>query len=130
MADAPEIREALESATGPDEFIGWLAQFATKSNQRVAGIWRALEHAATEEPDVAAAFDQLIERQRSDARLGVEFLLGLAAQLPSPDLQQQADLLWAITLPDLYQRLVQEAGWALEDYTGFLERALRLALLG
>lgn len=130
VTDVHHVSTALGSITTADAFIRWLADFATASNEQVTGIWWALEHAAAEDASVAEAFQDLMARMRADARRGVDTLLALTPAPTQWDPDQMADLLLALTLPDLYRRLVRELGWSVASYTTWLEQSLRFELLG
>jgi hypothetical protein len=129
LTAVPDVSSAINASTSAESLIRWIAEFATASNQRVSGIWWALEHAAAEDGSVEDVLSRQVTQMRNDARRGIEALLALGGgQLKSPD--QLADLLLALTLPDLYRRLVRKLGWSVADYTDWLERSLRFEILG
>ena len=98
--------------------IKLLARTMTAIGQRIALIARALETAASIDPEAAAVWDRY-QRQR---RIGLrEFAEALATKHASVlcDADTMTDTLWMLQ-PAAYLRLVTDAGWTPDRYETWL----------
>jgi AcrR family transcriptional regulator len=130
LLDRPEPRAILEDPD-PVRRLRRLAEFATGLNTRVTPLWRVFEQAAATDPQIAAEYADLIRRMRTELHETLTVLAergGLRDDRPIDDL---ADLLWLLVLPDQYFRLCEQAGWSVERYGAWLtESMLDLLLAG
>ena len=89
-----------------------------------------LAQAATGDPDLRE-FAATIEGERDTGTRGIAAHVadrfGLRAGL---DEAAAADVLWALTSPDLADRLVNQRGWGWDRYEDWLGTAMADALLG
>jgi AcrR family transcriptional regulator len=111
----------------PERSIELLAHTMTAIAQRIALIARAVEVAASVDPDAADVWARY-QRQR---RLGLrEFAQTLTSRHASVrcDVDTLTDTLWMLQ-PAAYLRLVVDAGWTAEQYETWLADLItRLAL--
>lgn len=130
MAERPAFR-ALAAATGGRECLAHYAALARVLGERTLPlVTMLLAQAASGDPDLRA-FADTIEGERAigtgaTARHVAE-RFGLRAGL---DAQGAADVLWALTAPDLADRLVHRRGWGWDRYERWLGETMADALLG
>lgn len=106
--DAPEATVAIKR----------LARNMTRIGQRIALIARALETAASIDPEAAKVWERY-QRQR---RIGLrEFAVALTTKHASVrcDVDTMTDTLWMLQ-PSAYLRLVPDGGWTLKRYEAWL----------
>ena len=110
--------EETDAATS----IKLLARTMTVIGQRIALIARALEIAASVDPDAAEVWDRYQQQRRIGLR---EFSEALASRQPTIrcDVDTMTDTLWMLQ-PAAYLRLVADAGWSTERYEAWLEDLL------
>lgn len=117
VAEREWWRQAIEEPD-PTTSIQLLARAMTGIGQRVALIARALEVAASVDPDAAEVWDRY-QRQR---RIGLRgFAESVASKHPAVrcDVDTVTDTLWMLQ-PAAYLRLVADAGWTVERYEAWL----------
>lgn len=117
VAERDWWRETVEEPD-PAASIQLLARTMTAIGQRMALIARALETAASVDPDAAEVWNRY-QRQR---RIGLrEFAESLASKHAGVrcDLDTVTDTLWMLQ-PAAYLRLVTDAGWNEERYETWL----------
>ncbi len=130
VADVPDVADLVQQITNTDDLIHITTQFAAASNHRVVGLWLAMERAADDDPSVAQTYQQMINRMRTDYQnVFVGRLTTLGGTRTDRTRTELADICWAILLPDLYHRLVNQAGWTTERYTEWLQQSLRDLLI-
>ena len=100
------------------------AALNTGINRRTTGLQRALREAATVEPDLAARLADLRARQLLTVHIGGAMVAG--RELTSTE----ADGLWALLSEEVYDLLVESAGWSPALYETWLtETILRILRL-
>ena len=122
--DAARSAELAPQLTSPAAFLSAAAEFSTAANQNGQGLWRALEAAAAEDPAVDEVYQDLVRRQIADCRRTIERIVEWRALREDRTPTEAADLLYALVLPDLYDRLVTRAGWPVERYRRWLTDVL------
>ena len=130
MSERPESRAVLAAPTGRE----CLARYATMG--RILGerlsplVTVVLAQAGSGDADLAA-FVATVEGERAVGTRGVATHVaerfGLRAGL---DVDAAADVLWALTSPDLSDRLVVRRGWGWDRFERWLGTAMADALLG
>lgn len=94
-------------------------------SERVGPLLRAVEVAATVDPDVAHLWAALLDQRRTAMNL---FTTSLAAKATlRNDTATTADILWAV--PDMYLRLVLDGAWSPRRFRDWLAATLPHALL-
>lgn len=87
-------------------------------NRRTIPFAKLLREAAPVDTEIAESLRETRERQRLDVAAGVALVIGRA---PS---DEERDGVWAIVSPEVYLLLVEESGWTLDRYRGWLSTAL------
>jgi AcrR family transcriptional regulator len=128
---ASQIKQALEQARELADGAARLVRFAAATRRQwelagdVVAIYRS---AAAAEAEAAAELRAALAGRRA-ALDG--FVGGLAAQLaPALRPERAAAILRALSRVEVYEELVQESGWAPEEYERWLGAALVRQLLG
>lgn len=131
-AEAVQDRARIRELLGRDEPTALLADWAgvlVEIDERVAGLYRALDVAAEQDAD-AALLQRTIERQRlTGARSVVNRLAELGALRVGMSQRDAADVAWLATDPVLYERLVGTRGWTASRFEAWLSRTLATQLL-
>ena len=111
-------RQAVEEPD-PTTSIQLLARTMTAIGQRIALIARALEIAASVDPDAAEVWDRYQRQRRIGLREFAETLTSRHAAAVRCDVDTLTDTLWMLQ-PAAYLRLVADAGWTEERYESWL----------
>ncbi|CAA9333864.1 MAG: hypothetical protein AVDCRST_MAG61-3067 [uncultured Friedmanniella sp.] len=127
--DSPRFTALGARLDSPSELLEAVAALSTAANRNGRGLWRALEGAAAEDPAVKQVHQALVGRQRADCRRGIDRIAAAGALRADRTPTEAADLLYALVLPDLYDRLVTQAGWSLERYRQWLADVLAEQIL-
>ena len=128
-AEVPEFAERAAQITSPADIIRLTAVFAAASNKRVSKLWLAMDRAADDDADVGNTFRDLINRMRGDALTAITAMSAIGSVRADRTPEELADIYWALPLPDLYHRLVEQGGWSIERYTDWLDQTLTELLL-
>jgi AcrR family transcriptional regulator len=130
LLERPEPKAILDDPD-PVRRLRRVAEFVTRLNTRVTPLWRVFEQAAAADPQIATEYADLITRMRSELRDALTVLAGRGDLRDDRPIDELADLLWLLALPDQYFRLCEQAGWSLERYEAWLtESMLDLLLAG
>ncbi|MCR8897373.1 TetR/AcrR family transcriptional regulator [Gordonia sp. GONU] len=121
LAQRPEF--AALSAGDRRERAAAGAALAADIYARTAGLYRALREGASFDPELASRLVEAYRRQRSDVRAAGEAVAGrtLAAD--------EAEGLWAVISTEVYDLLVNNAGWTHIRYRNWIADAT-VRLLG
>lgn len=128
LLDRPEPK-AIFDDPDPVRRLRGLAALVTGINTRVLPLWRAFEQAAAADPQIAAEYADLITRMRSELREALSVLAERGDLCEDRPVDELADLLWLLALPDQYFRLCEQAGWSVERYGAWLAESMLDLLL-
>lgn len=128
LLERPEPKAILDDPD-PVRRLRRLAEFVTGINTRVMPLWRVFEQAAAADPQIAAEYADLITRMRSELRDVLTVLAERGDLRDDRPIDELADLLWLLVLPDQYFRLCRQAGWSLERYAAWLAESMLDLLL-
>ena len=130
IGERPELRAVVEAPTGRDCLIRYSALGRLLGERITPLVTVLLAQAAAGDSDLAA-FVATIEGERATGTRNVATLVahrfGLRAGL---DVDAAADVLWALTAPDLTDRLVVRRGWGWDRFEAWLGTTMADALLG
>ena len=130
LRERPEFRAVAEATTGRECLAGYSAVGRTLSERLFPLVNVLLTQAAAGDTDLAA-FVATIEGERATGTRNVATFVaerfGLRAGL---DVDAAADVLWALTSPDLTDRLVVRRGWGWDRFEQWLGTTMADALLG
>lgn len=123
LRDRPAVTAVKEAKTARER-CELNAALVADVLARVAPLWEVIRDAAGTDPEVAA----ILARQEQGRRVGMaEFLDVLAADghiAATVDAERAADVIWALTDPGTYHRLVTQRGWTHDDYQHWLGRTM------
>lgn len=129
LGDRPQIA-GLRSEPDAAVMLAGYAALVTTINQRIAGVWRALEDAAASDPKARQLHERLLEQRRSAMREPAKRLVALGALQTGISEREAADLLWLFNDPSLYDKLVRQRGWSHTRFQDWLSDSLLANLLG
>jgi hypothetical protein len=95
----------------------------------VTAIQLLVRDAAIVEPDLRHLLDELDADRLARMTENARFLESAGHLRPGLDLQQAADLMWAVTAPETIELLVHRRAWSLERYADFVYDTLASGLL-
>ncbi|MFC6011111.1 TetR/AcrR family transcriptional regulator [Nocardia lasii] len=130
MIDRPEFRAMHAAETATECLAHYTAIGRMLAHRVLPLVSMALSQAATGDPDLRA-FTDTIENERN---FGANHL---AAHLdrhfglrPGLTVAEAADTLWALTAPELADRLINRRGWSWDKYQHWLYTVATESLLG
>jgi AcrR family transcriptional regulator len=128
LLDRPEPKAILDDPD-PVRRLRGLAAFVTRLNTRVTPLWRVFEQAAAADAQVATEYADLIARMRSELCDTLAMFAERGDLRDDRPIEELADLLWLLALPDQYFRLCEQAGWGVERYRTWLAESMLDLLL-
>jgi len=130
MSGRPEFRAVVEARTGRECLAGYAALGRLLGERISPLVGMLFAQAAAGDADLAA-FVATIEGERA---IGTRSVATLVAQRfglrDGLDVDAAADVLWALTAPDLADRLVVRRGWGWDRFEQWLGPTMADALLG
>ena len=130
MRERPEFRAVAEAPTGRE----CLARYAVVSRQLgeriLPMVTMLLAQAATGDEDLQAFADTIEREHASGAGWLARHVAERFGLRDGLDVAAAADVVWAITSPDLTDRLVRRRAWGWDRYQEWLGTAMADALLG
>jgi AcrR family transcriptional regulator len=94
------------------------ARLVTAVHLRTAGVATLLRQAAPADDEIAEMLQATRDRQRRDVATALELVLG------RPPTAAERDGVWAIVSPEVYLLLVEESGWAPEQFEEWIATTL------
>ena len=128
LADQPHVR-ALLADPDPGNQLSGFAGVIHGILSRAEPLYRILVSAAATDPDAAALLAELTrQRQRGQAQFA-RSLAYTGALRPELRERDAADIIHALTLPEVYRLLVCDRGWRPYRYEQWLTQTLISQLL-
>jgi AcrR family transcriptional regulator len=127
---APDRSDAM-AATDVDArtlLLQW-SRLSTEVAPRVAPIMLLVRSAAATDADLADLAAQMSAQRLERMTLNAERLTRHAGVRPGLTVERIRDVLWSYTSPELYDLLVGQRGWSIEQYRDFLFRGMSGQLL-
>jgi AcrR family transcriptional regulator len=116
MAERPEFAAIGQGSRA--KRIAQAAHVTAEVHRRTGRFARVLREAAPSDESIAEMLRSTRERQRLDIAAGAELLLG------RPPTALELDGLWATLSPEVYLLLVEDSGWAVEQYQAWVAQTL------
>jgi AcrR family transcriptional regulator len=130
MSERPLVQAVLDAPTGRASVERYAAMSRLLGERLLPLVSMLLAQAATGDPELRE-FAETVEGERAvgsrSMAAHVAERFGLRAGL---DADAAADVLWALTSPDLTDRLVHRRGWGWDRYERWLATTMADALLG
>ncbi len=130
IGERPEFRGVVEARTGRACLAAY-AHLGRVLGERLFPLLTVLlAQAAAGDPDLAA-FVTTVEGERATGTRNVAtHVAGRFGLRDGLDVDAAADVLWALTAPDLADRLVARRGWGWDRFEAWLGTAMGDAVLG
>jgi AcrR family transcriptional regulator len=128
MADRPALREVLDQTDRKLLVASW-ARSVCEIAARLAPLYEVLRMAAQTDPDVAEVHATSERNRLGGARSFVQHLDEVGGLRPDLHLDRATEVVAVLMDPMPYQRLVEDADWAMEDYAALIARMAGAALL-
>jgi AcrR family transcriptional regulator len=130
MAERP-ISLAVDEAGSAREALARYAEMARVLGERTLGlVTTLLAQSALGDPELRA-FAETIESERAvGTRMTAQHVANRFGLRPGLDVEAAADVLWALTAPDITDRLVNRRDWGWDRYQQWLGTTMADALLG
>ena len=130
MVDRPEI-QAIFAATGPRAKLARYAFAARRIGERTGPLVAKLLAAARGgDPDLAQFRDTVNQERLIGAGGIVSHLAATGGLRPGLDPDRARDIVWTLIAPEVYELLIGDRGWSLDEYEQWLARALADAIAG
>ena len=126
---AEELRARLRATDDPAARVRLAVAIARRVYEQMAAGLELLRGARLVAPELAAVEGEIEARRRAGTGLLADYLLACGRLRAGLTPEAAADLLWGMTSPDLYRKLVHEQGWTGEAYEHLLGDVLVAALL-
>jgi AcrR family transcriptional regulator len=128
LLERPGPQEVLHEAD-PIRQTHRFAQDISQILERVAPLFEVMRLAAKTEPEIAGLLKNILQKRMQNMEI---FTASLAARGPlrsGLDERQAAEVLWAITSPELFNLLRGDRAWSSERYMAWLGDTLIRLLL-
>jgi AcrR family transcriptional regulator len=120
IAERAWFRE-MAAERDPERQVRLMARSSREIKARGAGtLMGVIRAAAPTDPDIGALWERIQREFHATQGLLVEMLDAKGALRKGLTARKATDILWALNHPDLYQLLVVEQGWSLDDYEKWL----------
>jgi len=121
--------QRIHAATSAREKLAIYANAVADIHQRLAPLVKALESAAQAHPDLGAIWREIAERRAQNMKKFAAELVATGDVRAELDVAGIADVLWAMTAPEMYSLLVDQRGWSQAELEAWLADALARVLL-
>src|SRR5262245_6671175 len=118
LADRPEAQRLGEGTT--DDRLHAAAALTAAAHERTLGITRALNEAARSDDEVERWRHELEEARRKEVEIGLERVL--SRKITD---NQFIDLVWTVLSPEIYDKLITDAGMSRVQYERTMYDALK-----
>jgi AcrR family transcriptional regulator len=129
VVDRPEV-QALLGLADPAQLLKRWARVLVEIDMRVAKLFAAIEAAATMDPAASAVFDGSNAQRREGARMIVDAVIEMHGLRAGLGRTEATDLLWLLSDPVWYRRLVGTQGWSAARFEKWLAATLCEQVLG
>ena len=118
--DRPEVVERTKLPADPVDFVRGVCRFLARAAARSTRLWLVFYHAASMDPTIRASYDAFTGRMRVDTLRLVTMVADRGPIRMDRPPRRLADELEVLFLPFPYERLVEGAGWTVEEYADYL----------
>ena len=127
--DAPRtvlerLHDTLDGAADPRARLERVARFGRETMSRSADVHRIMRSAASSDPEIARALEELERRRYRDADAMVRLIAGDRGFGPDADARTAADLWFALTSYEVFELLTGVRGWSPARYETWISRSL------
>ena len=129
VAERPWFRPVWDASTAED-LLDAYAAVCTLIGERAARVVEVVRRAADTAPEVAELWAQTQRNRLAGARMVVDRLLTVGRLRSGVDPDRAVDRLWLLNDPAHFAALVDQRGWAPDEYRGWLSAQMKASLLG
>jgi AcrR family transcriptional regulator len=122
--------EAAMKADDVQEFLATVAGVIGSAQQRSAGLVLAVFEATSADADLVSLAARLSAQRATSAAWIVEQLTRKAALRADCTSQEAIDTVWILMEPALFDRLIRQRRWTLQQYQRWLASSIGWLLLG
>ena len=120
---------AIRAEPNAEEKLKIYAAALRAIQPRLAPIFKVLQAAATQDPDLKALWLEISRRRAANMRLLAQNLAATGRLRRDLPIAKIADIIWSLNSPEYYLLLVEERGWSVEAFERWLADAwVRLLL--
>lgn len=128
LAQRPWFTQALDEPD-PQRAVRLHAHNVVGVHQRVADLAEVLRSGAGADQELRDLWQTVEQQRRIDAGTIIDALLHTGPLKAGLDRDEAIDIVWVLTSPDNYQRLVRARGWRLQRYEQWLAQTFLDQLL-
>jgi AcrR family transcriptional regulator len=111
---------AMRKSTDPVEKLRIYARAMRQTQARLAPLFLALRDASSTDLEALAVWQGISDRRARNMRKFVRDLRDAGGLRSDLSENRAADVVWAINSPELFDLFVNERGWSLSSYEGWL----------
>ena len=126
---AYERSDRLRSTPDPREVVRGWSRLATEVGPRVSAIHLLVRDAVIVDATLKPLLDELDADRLARMAENAQFLESAGHLREGVDAEKAADLMWAVTAPEVIEILVFRRGWSLDRYAEFIYDTLTNGLL-
>jgi AcrR family transcriptional regulator len=124
-----EYARAVLAELDPNRLIDIYAHAMRLTQERLAGLFDVLHHAATTAPELKAYRDELVERRVRYTKMIAEHLDEIGGLRNDLTVQTAADVLFALNSSEFFLLLARDRHWRPDDFERWLADAWKRLLL-
>jgi AcrR family transcriptional regulator len=128
LADRAEVA-ALEAEPDPARRLAAYAAMVVDIDVRIAPVWVALEGAAATDQEARVLYQHLVDQRRSSMQGPARGMAAAGELKPGLTAEVAADLMWLYNDPTVFDKLVRQRGWSIDQFRAWLARTLQMQLL-
>jgi len=115
-----EYVQRVRAASSGREKLDLYARSVALVLQRLAPLFIVLREAAPAHPELGALWREISERRAANMRMFAADVASTGGLRPGIEIDEVADVVWAMNSPELYSLLVGERGWQPDRFAGWL----------
>ena len=128
LLDRPDPQAVLKE-TDQRRQLNLFARDITKILHRAAPIFEILRIAGKTEPEIAELVQRLLRERMANMSMVAKSVVANGPLRKGLNRMRAAELIWAMTSPELYLLFIRDRGWTDEQYTQWLMDTLIQLLL-
>lgn len=121
---AYERSDRLRTRADPREVVRGWSRLAMEIGPRVSPVQLLVRDAAVVDPQLRGLLDELDDDRLRRMTENAEYLRSAGHLDPEISIEHAADVMWAVTAPEVYELLVLRRGWTLEAYADHVYRTV------
>lgn len=121
---AYERSDRLRTKADPREVVRGWSRLAMEVGPRVSAVQLLVRDAALVDPQLRGLLDELDKDRHRRMTENAEYLRSAGHLDPEVGVEHAADVMWAVTAPEVYELLVLRRGWTLEAYADHVFRTV------